>query len=1280
MKLCNPVRALTSILIFSFAAAFYSTSGAQVVPTASLNVERRGHTATQLADGKILVVGGENANGPVSQAEVFDPSSHTFSALTSSNARTDHTATLMADGRVLVTGGRDSYSLLDSTEIFNPATNSFSPGPSMRRARAGHSATVRADGKILLVGGDSDGSAEIYDPDTQSSSLLGSRLNVARALHGAGLLKDGRVLIAGGVDPGNSNTVFDSAEIFDPQSLSFSLTTTPMMIARGLPTFRVLPDGKVQVIGGDAEWSMEMFNPETDSFNALVHLPPTSELLSATLSTQSRAALITTSIAQHPTLQGALSDELINLLDRADHSATEITQSNQALVAGGLNSRGEFLASSVLVSSSSATVTTDWLDYAPGEIVTITGTGWLPGENVSMLLHEEPETHADTTISSVADDKGNFTNTDFSPAPPDLGRTFTLTALGQSSGFAAQTAFADAAKVGSVSVGSQTGSVTVGTAGSVTYAITVGRSGSGGGAFSATLSVTTALPTGVTASFSPNPLNFAGGDTSLPSTLTLSTTAATPAGSTSFTVQATGGAGTATASGTLTVKGLPTTTTVDPATGTFGGTVNLHAHVEFAAGGNLNGGTVNFFLNGNSVGSATTNASGNTNLNGASLAGIAVGTYPTGVSATLVATPSWASSTGTAALTVTSACTAPSITTNPIDQTVVYGNNATYTAAASGNPTPTVQWQLSTNGGASWSDIPSATSTTLTVTAPAVSPSGNKYRAVFTNNCGGTATATTTVATLTVNKADPTVTFTGAPGSAPYQGTFTVASTTNSSSSPVYTSSGACSNVSTLYTMTSGTGTCTSTVTWAADANYNGATRDQTTTATKVDQAIVTVSTPSDATFGQPGGTATASGGSGTGAYSFSAGASTACSVNAASGDITVTSGTGTCSITATRAGDGNYNASAPSAAAIVAINKAAATVVLSNMTQTYTGSALTPSATTTPAGLAILWTNAPQTNAGSYAVTAAVNDANYEGSASGTFIINKAAATVVLSNMTQTYTGSALTPSATTTPAGLSILWTNAPQTNAGSYAVTAAVNDANYEGSASGTFIINKAAPIFSNLIEPTIILGTAWTTLTGKISAGALVPTGSVAITLNGVTQYAAIQGDGSFASTFETSTLPVNSNPTTYYYAGNTIFYTVGPVTTNSVHVIYASAGLTCYGDPGHQILQPINVDGTSVFKKGSTVPAKFRVCNAGGYSIGKAGIANSFKLYKISAGVIADIDEAIYSTTSDTAFRWSSTDQLWIFNISTKSLAAGQSYMYDITLNDGTHIYFQFGLK
>ncbi|HEX9445613.1 MAG TPA: kelch repeat-containing protein, partial [Candidatus Binatia bacterium] len=59
--------AALALMAISFA------SHAQVLGTASLNVERRGHTATQLKDGKILVAGGENTGGVVSQAEVFDP-------------------------------------------------------------------------------------------------------------------------------------------------------------------------------------------------------------------------------------------------------------------------------------------------------------------------------------------------------------------------------------------------------------------------------------------------------------------------------------------------------------------------------------------------------------------------------------------------------------------------------------------------------------------------------------------------------------------------------------------------------------------------------------------------------------------------------------------------------------------------------------------------------------------------------------------------------------------------------------------------------------------------------------------------------------------------------------------------------------------------------------------------------------------------------------------------------------------------------------------------------
>jgi hypothetical protein len=85
--------------------------------------------------------------------------------------------------------------------------------------------------------------------------------------------------------------------------------------------------------------------------------------------------------------------------------------------------------------------------------------------------------------------------------------------------------------------------------------------------------------------------------------------------------------------------------------------------------------------------------------------------------------------------------------------------------------------------------------------------------------------------------------------------------------------------------------------------------------------------------------------------------------------------------------------------------------------------------------------------------------------------ITYKAAATVTLSALSQNYTGSPLTPTATTVPAGLAIVWGNVPQTAAGSYAVTATINDAGYQGSASGTFVI-KATPTVTSWPTATAI----------------------------------------------------------------------------------------------------------------------------------------------------------------------------------------------------------------
>jgi hypothetical protein len=92
---------------------------------------------------------------------------------------------------------------------------------------------------------------------------------------------------------------------------------------------------------------------------------------------------------------------------------------------------------------------------------------------------------------------------------------------------------------------------------------------------------------------------------------------------------------------------------------------------------------------------------------------------------------------------------APYITTQPANQTVTAGQTATFTAAATGSPAPTVQWQVSSNGGTMFSNLSGATSATLSFTT-AASQNGYKYQAVFTNSAGS---ATTAAATLTISSA-----------------------------------------------------------------------------------------------------------------------------------------------------------------------------------------------------------------------------------------------------------------------------------------------------------------------------------------------------------------------------------------------------------------------------------------------------------------------------------------------------------------------------------------------
>jgi hypothetical protein len=106
---------------------------------------------------------------------------------------------------------------------------------------------------------------------------------------------------------------------------------------------------------------------------------------------------------------------------------------------------------------------------------------------------------------------------------------------------------------------------------------------------------------------------------------------------------------------------------------------------------------------------------------------------------------------GPVAVTLFAQYAAPAVVTiQPRDTTVTAGDNASFSAAATGIPGPTVQWQASTDGGASFADIAGATSDTLTVHNVTLAQSGTEYRAVFTNASSSADSDTVTLTVLPI--------------------------------------------------------------------------------------------------------------------------------------------------------------------------------------------------------------------------------------------------------------------------------------------------------------------------------------------------------------------------------------------------------------------------------------------------------------------------------------------------------------------------------------------------
>jgi hypothetical protein len=637
------------------------------VPSGSMAEARSGAASVLLQDGTILVTGGEGASGVLSSAEFFSAGS--FAAAPAMNvARSRHAAVVLQDARVLVTGGKTSgHGVTNAAEVYSPALNSWIVIASMADARSGHTAVSLKDGRVLLAGGEGSAGAvstlEVFDPVAGTFTFAGT-MSSARKDHAAALLADGRVLIAGG---SNGSNELGSTEIYDPETGAINAGPALSTPRAGLSA-TTLMDGKVLIAGGNNGpahlATAEIFNSATG-----VVSPIASSLASARRGHSAfllpnnnhvlivgGTALATTELFRpwdgnfYPTGSMAVA--------RVGSTGSPLGLDGLLLVAGGTG-----LVNSELYGF--ATVKTDKDDYAPGELVTMTGSGWQPGETVSLFLHEinNPDPHDDLTLTAVADGSGRILNRQFAPDEHDIGIRFYLTATGANS--QAQTTFTDG--VLALNITSPT---------------------------AASPNTITTLAANVTISFTYR-TNGSGDATSVTATGSVKSGATIIASNSKTIARANGAAG---ASESIIVS-IPV--------GTANGSYSAEVTVSDTGTGNP----------------------------------------PTLTDSELNAI-------------IVAACTAPTVTTHPSNQSVVVGQQATFVAAASGDPTPTVQWEVSTNGGGTWASLSGQTSTTLNVTPTAIAGfNGNQYRAVFTNSCSPS-TATSNAATLTVSKAATTTTLT----------------------------------------------------------------------------------------------------------------------------------------------------------------------------------------------------------------------------------------------------------------------------------------------------------------------------------------------------------------------------------------------------------------------------------------------------------------------------------------------------------------------------------------
>lgn len=264
--------------------------------TGSMHMNRFGHTATLLPNGRVLVFGGTTSAGSPpryqqsNSAELYDPVTGTWSYTGELNvARIFASGTLLQNGKVLVAGGRNVVNLssvtsLNSAELYDPATGQWQVTGSFNLISDFHDAVLLSNGKVLAVG--SDYSAELYDPATGAWTSLNPPSGLGPQRGPITLLDNGKVLILGG----HYYPSVIAAELYDPATGASSVAGSLNLICSA-DTATLLSNGTVLVIGGTGFTLVaEVYDPASGAWR-VTGQPATQTSGAATLLSDGRVLL-----------------------------------------------------------------------------------------------------------------------------------------------------------------------------------------------------------------------------------------------------------------------------------------------------------------------------------------------------------------------------------------------------------------------------------------------------------------------------------------------------------------------------------------------------------------------------------------------------------------------------------------------------------------------------------------------------------------------------------------------------------------------------------------------------------------------------------------------------------------------------------------------------------------------------------------------------------------------------------------------------------------------------